>query len=119
MSKEQTPIEEANKWFEKIDVKTWLQTIITDVNPKACLAEVLADFGEQLLTKEKEHREELIKETYADALINLTMFEEGKISKEEMEMIYKRAEQYYNEVKKKTYRYEERSKGAWVEQRAR
>jgi hypothetical protein len=56
-----------------------------------------------ILTKEKEQRKELIKKTYADALINLIMLEEGKISKEEMEMINKRAEQYCNEVIKKRY----------------
>lgn len=49
-------------------------------------------------------REELIKKTYVDALINLTILKEGKISKEQMEMIYKRAEQYYNEVIKPKYK---------------
>jgi hypothetical protein len=79
MSKEETPIE---------IIKVMLENEVA----------ITIDHVNNLLTKEKEQIEELIKKTYADALINLTMFEEGKISKEEMEMIYKRAEQYYNEV---------------------
>jgi hypothetical protein len=78
MSKEQIVIEE---------IRISTETV------KPCLYEI-----EKLLTKEKEQIEELIKKTYADALINLTMSEEGKISKEQMEIIYKRAEQYCNEV---------------------
>jgi hypothetical protein len=67
------------------------------------VVKICLDGIEMFLAQEKEQREELIKKTYADALINLTMLEQGKISKEEMEMINKRAEQYYNEVIKRRY----------------
>ncbi len=56
----------------------------------------LHDWLSEIVKEEEEQREELIKKTYVNALINLTILEEGKISKEQMEMIYKRAEQYYN-----------------------
>lgn len=89
MSKEQTPLEELIHELE--------ETI--RIHGDDSLNGLLAiERARELLTKEKEQREELIKKTYADALINLTMVKEGKISKEEMEMINKRAEQYYNEV---------------------
>jgi hypothetical protein len=95
MSKEQTPLEE----YKHSLVECLKAHQDENPNKEVCtvLTTIILEFNE-LLTKEKEQREELIKKTYADALIDLTMFEEGKISKEEMEMIYKRAEQYYNEV---------------------
>jgi len=87
MSKEQTPIEEANKWLEKLDVKMWLQTIITDVNPKACLSEVLAEFAEQLLTKEKEQREEL--KEYIEKIANHPSVYDSEIANEGLKLIGK------------------------------
>jgi hypothetical protein len=91
MSKEQTHIQELRSNYCKENGLSYLYF------QKGHYKDYI-EYLEHLLTKEKEQREELIKKTYADALIDLTMFKEGKISKEEMEMIYKRAEQYSNEV---------------------
>jgi hypothetical protein len=112
MSEEQTPIEIiqsihddlwncsiSQKEYESIRSKLLtLRELLT--KEKEQIEELIKLTLRELLTKEKEQIEELIKKTYADALINLTMSEEGKISKEQMEIIYKRAEQYYNEVVK-------------------
>jgi len=100
MSKEQTPLEEANKWLENIDVKMWLQTVIDDINPKACLAEVLSEFAQQLLNKEKEQREKLIKEVCVEC------YRAGQDHENYDKMGLKPygAEQYYNEVIKPKYK---------------
>ena len=88
MSKEQTPIEEL---IENIKSEK-AEGILFDM-------EMLND----LLTKEKEQREELIKGVYADALIDQTIFDCGDINKQELSTIKEKAEQYYNEVFKPKY----------------
>jgi predicted metal-dependent phosphotriesterase family hydrolase len=83
MSKEQTPIE---------IIKVMIENGV----------EITVDHVTKLLTKEKEQREELIKEAYKDGMTRglkeARRIMDGYPSWENAEQIEQEAEQYYNEV---------------------
>lgn len=76
------------------DDKEWEKPFAKGLFDLNGLSELMEDYA-------KQQREEIMKKAYADALIEMTIYEEGSISKEEMEMINKRAEKYYNKQLKK------------------